>query len=153
MLPPLLRPPASAAAPTAAPTPAAPAAAAPGCIAARSLPNTPRDAAPAAATPAAPDAVPLLWEATCVPGKALLPRCRAATAAVGVFDTVEKVMRPSSHLSVSKMRLMNSWPCRDTSSSRPDGSTQHSAHPHTCQFFALRIGGWYSVGDSSMQTG
>lgn len=65
-------------------------------------------------------------------GKALLARCRAATAAVGVFDTVEKVIRPSSHLSVSNMRLINSWPCRDTSSSRPEGSTQHSTvHTHT----------------------
>lgn len=44
----------------------------------------------------------------------------AATAAVGVLlDRVEKVSLPSSHLSLSNMRLMNSWPWRDTSSSRP----------------------------------
>jgi hypothetical protein len=40
------------------------------------------------------------------------------------------VSLPRSLRSLSKMRLMNSWPCRDTSSSRPDSSKEKQASKH-----------------------
>ena len=52
-------------------------------------------------------------------------RCRAASAAAeGVAGTAEKVSLLSSLRSLSKTRLMNSWPCRDTSSNRPGSMKQ-----------------------------
>lgn len=58
-------------------------------------------------------------------------RWRAASAAEdGVAGTAEKVSLPRSLRSLSKMRLMNSWPCRDTSSSRPDSSKEKQASKH-----------------------
>lgn len=126
------KPPARPAAPAPTQPAAAAAAAAAGCCGDLSRPKKPARGPPGGA--AAMLAAVLLL---------LLPvarrHCAAAAAAVpavGVCATGEKVNLLSSQRSLSKVRLMNSCPYRDTSSSRPAqpvwSSNNSSSSKHKC---------------------